>query len=126
MVGIVIISHSRKLAEGVVELAAQMAPDAVLVPAGGLPDGGIGTDAKLIEDAINKAMSPDGVVILADLGSAIMCAEIAIENCEGTVKVGDGPIVEGAMVAAVQASVGMDLDSILETIKQSRKIPKEP
>jgi len=126
LVGIVIISHSRKLAEGVVELAAQMAPDAVLVPAGGLPDGGIGTDAQLIEDAINKAMSPDGVIIMADLGSALMCAEIAIENCEGTVKIGDGPIVEGTMVAAVQASVGIDIDSILDTIKQSRHIPKEP
>jgi len=126
VVGIVIVSHSRKLAEGVVELAAQMAPDAVLIPAGGLPDGGLGTSEQLIEEAINKAMSPDGVVILADLGSAIMSAEIAIENCEGIVRIGDGPIVEGAMVAAVQASVGMDLDTVLETIKQARNIPKEP
>jgi PTS hybrid protein len=126
VVGIVIVSHSRKLAEGVVELATQMAPDAVLVPAGGLPDGGLGTSEQLIEEAINKAMSPDGVVILADLGSAIMSAEIAIENCGGIVRIGDGPIVEGAMVAAVQASVGMDLNTVLETVKQARNIPKEP
>ena len=124
MVGLVIVSHSRKLAEGVVELAAQMAPEAVIVPAGGLPDGGLGTDVQLIEDAINKAMSPDGVVLMADLGSAIMSAEIAIENCEGNVAIGDGPIVEGTMVAAVQASVGMDKDTILDTVKQARQIPK--
>lgn len=126
MVGIVIVSHSKKLAEGIVELAAQMAPDAVIIPAGGMVDGGLGTSEQLIEDAINKAMSPDGVVLLADLGSAIMSAEIAIENCGGTVKIGDGPIVEGAMVAAVQASVGMDLNTVLETVKQARNIPKEP
>ena len=126
MVGIVIVSHSKKLAEGIVELAAQMAPEAVIIPAGGLPDGGLGTSERLIEDAINEAMSPDGVVLLADLGSAIMSAEIAIESCEGTVKIGDGPIVEGAMVASVQASVGMDLNTVLETVRQARNIPKEP
>ena len=126
MVGIVIVSHSKKLAEGIVELAAQMAPDAVIIPAGGMTDGGLGTSEQLIEDAINEAMSPDGVVLLADLGSAIMSAEIAIENCGGTVKIGDGPIVEGAMVAAVQASVGMDLNTVLETVRQARNIPKEP
>jgi len=126
VVGIVIVSHSKKLAEGIVELAEQMAPDAVIIPAGGIPDGGLGTSEQLIEDAINEAMSPDGVVILADLGSAIMSAEIAIENCEGTVKIGDGPIVEGAMVAAVQASVGMDLNTVLDTVRQARNIPKEP
>ena len=124
MVGLVIVSHSRKLAEGVVELAAQMAPEAVIIPAGGLPDGGLGTDVQLIEDAINKAMSPDGVLLMADLGSAIMSAEVAIENCEGRVVIGDGPIVEGTMVAAVQASVDIDLDTILETVKQARQLPK--
>ena len=126
MVGIVIVSHSKKLAEGIVELAAQMAPDAVIIPAGGMADGGLGTSEQIIEDAINRAMSPDGVVVLADLGSALMSAEIAIENCDGIVKIGDGPIVEGAMVASVQASVGMDLNTVLETVKQARNIPKEP
>jgi len=124
MVSFVIISHSKKLAEGIVELAAQMADKVVLIAAGGSPDGGIGTDVELIKQALDKAKNPDGTVIMADLGSAIMSAEVAMEDFEGTCKIGDGPIVEGTVMGAVQASLGMDLDTVLGTIKESRQMPK--
>lgn len=126
MVSFVIVSHSAKLAEGVVELASQMAGDVVVLAAGGLSDGGIGTDVQRVEDAIRQAMNPDGVVILADLGSSLMCAEIAIENCGGNVKIGDGPIVEGAVLGVVQAGIGSGLEDVLESIREARALPKEP
>ena len=83
MVGIVIVSHSWKIAEGVRDLAREMAQDfGGLFCAGGLEDGSIGTDAQRIADAICEADSGDGVVILADIGSSIMSAEAAIELLE--------------------------------------------
>ena len=83
MVGIVVVSHSARLADGVVELAIQMAgPDVTIVAAGGmdLPDRPLGTDAALIARAIDQAWSDDGVVVLMDLGSAVLSAEMAAEN----------------------------------------------
>ncbi len=130
MVSFVIVSHSAKLAEGVVELAEQMAEDVMILAAGGLPDGGIGTDVQRVEAAIRQAMNPDGVVILADLGSSLMSAEIAMESCADiigeNVKIGDGPLVEGAVVGVVQAGVGASLEEVLESIRESRTLPKEP
>ncbi|HHW13365.1 MAG TPA: PTS mannose transporter subunit IID, partial [Firmicutes bacterium] len=80
MVGIVVVSHSRKVAEGVREISVQMAGPAVpLAVAGGTADGGIGTDATAVAAALDAAYSADGVVVLADLGSAVMTAQLVIE-----------------------------------------------
>ena len=80
MIGMVIVSHSAKLAEGVVELVMQVAQDKVrVIAAGGADDGGIGTDAFRVRQAIEAVDSPDGVLILMDLGSAVLSAETAIE-----------------------------------------------
>ena len=80
MVGIVIVSHSYKVAEGVYDLAMQMAAENDhIIPAGGMEDNSIGTDAFKIMQAIEQADTGDGVAILADLGSGIMSAEMAIE-----------------------------------------------
>ena len=106
MVGIVIVSHSQKLAESVVELAALMAPNAPMAAAGGLEDGGFGTSFEKIETAIRSVYSQDGVVILMDLGSAVMTTEMVVELFEGEkVAMADAPLVEGAVVAAID-SVG--------------------
>lgn len=113
-VGLVIVSHSGKLAEGVVELAAQMAPDVHIVPAGGAPGGGTGTDFDAVSAALSTADSGSGVVVLYDLGSAQMTADLAVEGLGDphTAIVADAPLVEGAVAAAVAAQGGADLGAV--------------
>jgi multiphosphoryl transfer protein len=119
MVGIVIVSHSAQLAEGVVELAREMAgPDVAIVAAGGLdlPDRPLGTDAALIARAIDQAWSDDGVLVLMDLGSAVLSAEMAAEMIpdeqQSKVLLCEAPLVEGAVAAAVAARLGDQLDQV--------------
>jgi PTS hybrid protein len=115
-VGIVLVSHSAKLAEGLAELAAQMAPDVTIVAAGGLADGSIGTDYDEVVAATQRAGSGDGVVLLYDLGSAQMTAELAVESLAdpNSAVVADGPLVEGAIAAAVAAQAGKDRKAVAE------------
>ena len=130
MVGIVIVSHSWKIAEGVVDLAREMAQEHdKIIPAGGLEDGSIGTDAQKIADAIVEADAGDGVVIIADIGSSIMSAEAAIELLEDEQRginavIADAPIVEGAVCAAVEAIAGSSLDSVLTATEEARESNK--
>ncbi|MFW5487921.1 MAG: phosphoenolpyruvate--protein phosphotransferase [Desulfovibrio sp.] len=118
MIGIVVVSHSQKLAEGVLELAGQMTRGQVVMEAaGGIddPDNPIGTDPMKVMAAIENvaAASEDGVLVLMDLGSALMSAETALdflsEDVKDKVLLCSAPIVEGVMAAAVQASVGASL-----------------
>ena len=105
-VNLVIVSHSASLAEGTAELARQMGGDDVLVePAGGMDDGSIGTDAERVRAAIERVRSSDGVLVLMDLGSALLSAEIAMERHEdgGPVALSAAPLVEGAVAAAATA-----------------------
>ena len=113
-VGLVIVSHSARLAAGVVELAAQMAADVTLVAAGGMDDGGIGTSLEKVMDALGLADTGDGVVVLTDLGSAVMTAESALEfmGNPDTVLLADAPLVEGAVAAAVAAQSGAALPAV--------------
>ncbi|HJP76041.1 MAG TPA: dihydroxyacetone kinase phosphoryl donor subunit DhaM [Pseudonocardiaceae bacterium] len=113
-VGIVIVSHSAKLAQGVAELAAQMAPEVVIVPAGGLPGGNLGTDYDTVLTALHEADQGGGVVLLYDLGSALMTAELAVESLDDqdSVLVATAPLVEGAVVAAVAAQAGADVTEV--------------
>jgi len=119
MVSIVIVSHSEKLAEGVKELALQMSQNKVKIfAAGGLNDisSPIGTDPFKIKDAIEKAYSDDGILVLMDIGSAIMSAEVATEMLEDAIRnkvlLCEAPLVEGAIAAAAQAMVGSDLKTV--------------
>jgi PTS hybrid protein len=116
-VGMVIVSHSAKIAEGTVELAAQMAGEVSIKAAGGTDDGGIGTDAGMIAEAIEAADSGDGVLVLVDLGSAVLSTSMAIEelideSIRGRVRIAEAPVVEGAVIGAVQASTGASLDEV--------------
>ncbi|MGY6658763.1 dihydroxyacetone kinase phosphoryl donor subunit DhaM [Amycolatopsis sp. TRM77291] len=115
-VGIVLVSHSAKLAEGLAELAAQMAPDVTIAAAGGLADGGIGTDYDEVVAATQRADSGAGVVLLYDLGSAQMTAELAVESLAdpSAAVVVDAPLVEGAIAAAVAAQGGADRKAVAE------------
>lgn len=127
MVGIVLVSHSWKIAEGIKELALEMARGYEGIHcAAGLEDGTIGTDAVRIMEAIQAADSGDGVVVLADLGSGVISADMAIDMLEGSVKVkiADAPIVEGAIIAAVEASIGSDFDRVLSEAEATRNFHK--
>ncbi len=126
-VGLVIVSHSAQLAAGVVELAAQMAPDVVLVPAGGMDDGGIGTSLDKVMDALGRADTGDGAVVLTDLGSAVMTAETALEFMGGTesVRLADAPLVEGAVAAAVAAQSGASVDVVCKAAESALAVPAE-
>jgi dihydroxyacetone kinase phosphotransfer subunit len=118
MVGIVVVSHSSRLAEGVVELAREMGGGAVAIEAaGGLEAGGaLGTSATVIAAAIERAWSEDGVLVLMDLGSAVLSAEAALELLDGgrgrKVLLSDGPLAEGAVIAAVAAGAGRSLHEV--------------
>lgn len=121
MVGIVIVSHSNFIAKGVREVALQMAPEVSIVDAGGTSDGRIGTDISKITSAIESVYSDSGVLVLFDLGSAFMNTEMAIEflddNIRENVEIIDAPLVEGAITAAVEASMDKSLSEIKEVLK---------
>ncbi len=125
MVGIVIVSHSEKIAQGVIELCTQMAPEVSMAAAGGLPGGEIGTDFARIYEAIESVMSEDGVAVLFDLGSALMTTEMVMEQFEGSrIMLADAPIVEGAVVAAVSASMGLELSQVVAEARTAAQTPK--
>ena len=125
MVGIVIVSHSQKLAEGVIDLAALMAPETPMRAAGGMEDGGFGTSFEKINNAIEEIYSDDGVVILMDLGSAVMTTEMVLEMMEDlNIKMIDCPIVEGAIAAAVVAAGNASMDEVIQVAIASRTTPK--
>jgi PTS hybrid protein len=122
-VGIVIVSHSPKVAEGISDMVRQMVGDMVpLAYAGGNPEGGLGTDVAAIISAIERAWSEAGVAILVDLGGAETNSEMAIEmlgqDRRGRVVVCNAPIVEGAVIAATEASGGSPLDIVKRTAEE--------
>ena len=125
MVGIVIVSHSQKLAEGVVEVSKMMAENAPIIAAGGLENGELGTSYEKIFAAIEEVYSADGVIILMDMGSAVMTTEMVLEDLDKpNVKMLDCPLVEGAVLAAVESAGGRSLKEISERIKESRTTNK--
>ena len=125
MVGIVIVSHSRKLAESVAEFTAVMAAGAKVAAAGGLEDGGFGTNFDKIYKAVDSVYSEDGVIILMDMGSAVMTAEMVVEAYgSDKVQMADCPIVEGAVAATIYAAGGMTRKEIMDslsTVKDTKK-----
>jgi phosphoenolpyruvate-protein phosphotransferase/dihydroxyacetone kinase phosphotransfer subunit len=126
MVGIVIVSHSRALAEALRDLVHQVATNDVplAIAAGVGPQREeFGTDAIEIMEAIQSVLSDDGVLVLMDLGSAVLSAEMALELLPDEVKPKirfcAAPVVEGAIAAGVQAGLGMDLDTICREARQA-------
>jgi dihydroxyacetone kinase phosphotransfer subunit len=122
-VGIVIVSHSPKIAEGAADMVRQMVGDSVpLAWTGGNPEGGLGTDVALIIDAIGRAWSDAGVAVLVDLGGAETNSEMAIGMLEPgrreRVVVCEAPVVEGAVMAATEASGGATLDAVRRTAEE--------
>jgi PTS hybrid protein len=121
-----VVSHSADLARGVAELAGQMAgPEVRIEPAGGTPDGGLGTDEGLLREAIARADRGQGVVVLGDLGSAILTIRVVLDDQEdGQARLVDAPLVEGAVSAAVMASAGTGLDDVVAAAEEARGASK--
>ncbi|GAA4841463.1 dihydroxyacetone kinase phosphoryl donor subunit DhaM [Luteimicrobium xylanilyticum] len=121
---LVLVSHSDEVARGTARLAAQMAPAVTIETAGGLPDGGLGTDFDRVQEAIGRALAAaDGVVVLADLGSAILTVESVVEFLEpddaARVHLATAPFVEGAVASAVAANGGEDADAVLRVAEDA-------
>lgn len=117
------MSHSFELANGLARLAAQVAGDGVKVePAGGGPNGSLGTTDSSVRDAIARADAGQGVVILGDLGSSILTVKHLLEegHTNGHLRLADAPFVEGAIAAAVMSSAGMDLDEVARAAEEAR------
>jgi PTS hybrid protein len=132
-VGIVVVSHSGEVADAVVRLVTQLAnlddDGPRLVAAGGLADGTVGTDAVRIADALAVADAGSGVVVLADLGSAVLSALTAVEDLiapelAARVAISRGPLIEGTFVAAVQASAGDALDGVRAAADEAASMDK--
>src|ERR1700759_1730298 len=126
MVGIVVVSHSADIARGVVDMAGQMAgADVWLEGVGGDSRGTLGTDEGGVRKAIGRADQGDGVAILADLGSAVLTIQHILETGDGgVVKLVDAPVVEGAVTAAVVASMGLPLADVVRAAEEARDARK--
>ena len=124
MIGFVLVSHSRKLAEGAAELGAMMAPDVPVEPAGGMEDGSLGTDYGRIAAAIEKVAlkAEDGILVIMDMGSSYMTAEMVLEDRGDILPraiMVDCPFAEGTVAAMVSASLGEDLAAAAEASKRA-------
>jgi PTS hybrid protein len=128
LVGIVLVSHSAELARGLAALAGQVAGSEVRIePAGGDPDGGLGTTGELVELAIARAEQGAGVIVLADLGSAILTVRSVLEHANGgsgRVRLADAPLVEGAIAAAVISAAGQPLEDVVRSAEDARGASK--
>jgi PTS hybrid protein len=122
-VGIVIVSHSPKVAEGAADMVRQMVGDEVpLAWCGGNPEGGLGTSVGAIMEAIDRAWSEAGVAVLVDLGGAETNSEMAVELIgeprSDRIVICNAPIVEGAVIAATEASGGSRLEEVRRTAEE--------
>ncbi|MGB4553438.1 MAG: dihydroxyacetone kinase phosphoryl donor subunit DhaM [bacterium] len=128
MVGIVIISHSLKAAEGIKEIAQQMGREVPIVAVGGTEDGDLGTDPLAIKEAIESIGETDGVLLLVDLGSAVMNTQLAIDmlqdELQKRVVLCNAPILEGAVVAAVEAAMGHTLAQVKRAAEEAVQMEK--
>lgn len=122
-VGFVLVSHSPIVAQAVAELAAQMAPDVRMEAVGGSPDGGFGTDVNAVLEACDRVEEQcERVVLMADLGSARMAADMAIEmaglaeDSTPTRVIGPGPFLEGSVAGAAKAQTGAKLADVVRTV----------
>lgn len=120
-VGIVLVSHSVLLADGAADLAAQVSGGTVTVAAaGGTDDGSLGTSAAKVERAVRRADGGAGVLVLADLGSAVLTVRAMLGDLpDVTVALADAPFVEGAVAATVTAAGGADLTAVAKAAEEA-------
>jgi PTS hybrid protein len=127
-VGMVIVSHSASLADGVADLVGQVAgPNVSIATAAGGPNGSLGTDGGHVLEVLRAAGNGVGVVVLADLGSSILAVRAALAELgddAGRIVLADAPLVEGAVAAGVTASTGADLNDVVTAAEEARHARK--
>jgi phosphoenolpyruvate---glycerone phosphotransferase subunit DhaM len=126
---LLIVSHSKMLAEGVKELIVQMAGNVEVNACGGMPDGVLGTDSVMIMEAMTDLANRfDHVLVFMDLGSGVMSSQMAYdllaEELQPKVVLVDASLVEGAFTAAVLAGAGLELNEILDQARAAGQTPK--
>ncbi|WP_077328023.1 dihydroxyacetone kinase phosphoryl donor subunit DhaM [Virgibacillus siamensis] len=115
--GLVLISHSPKIAEGIKDMIRQVILDVPVELAGGTEDNEIGTNAGKIQEAIERADNGNGVLLFYDIGSAKMNAEIAIEMTDAKdIRIAEAPVMEGAYLAAVESGMGKSFDDVYAAV----------
>lgn len=123
----VLISHSKQVAEGTAELVRQMAGEIALAAVGGDAEGGVGTDPDAIREAV-EGLGAREILVFMDLGSAVISAETVLEmlddDLRGRVHLVDAPFVEGAFSAGVVASTGASAGECLEAAEEARTVSK--
>lgn len=118
--GIVLVSHSSKVAEGVKEIIREVTKEVPVVAAGGTEENEIGTSVEKIEQAIHQADAGNGVLVFYDIGSAKMNVEMLLETVEDVdARLLEAPLLEGSYVAAVESSMEKSVDDISQAIKKS-------
>ena len=126
-VGIVLVSHSAELAAGAAHLADQVSGGAVtIIAAGGTDEGGLGTSAAKVERGLSQAENGAGVVVLPDLGSAVLTVRAVLEDEDPAINVvmADAPFVEGAVAATVTAAAGGDIKAVAAAAEEARNARK--
>lgn len=120
MVSLLIVSHSESLAKGIKELAKEMSGDVAIEAVGGTEDGRLGNDYNKIYEALDKIYTEDGVVILFDLGSSYLTAEMVKETFEiegrDKIRIVDSAMVEGAVISSIEMSLGRSLDEVCDKL----------
>ena len=125
MVGLLIVSHSMRLADGVKEFVDQIAKGISVVAAGGTEDGGLGTSVERIQEGLSQVESSEGTLVLVDIGGAVLSVETAIEVLGKTdVLISDAPLVEGAYLAALEAAAGSTLQETAAAALRAREMVK--
>ena len=121
MVSLILLSHSQKVVDGIKDIVDEMARDIPVFVAGGNSEGSLGSSYDLIKEVVQQALGPDGAVILFDLGSSAMTAETVLDELEDAAKsklvIVNAPLVEGAIVAAVEIRSGASLEQVLAALK---------
>jgi phosphoenolpyruvate---glycerone phosphotransferase subunit DhaM len=128
-VGLVLVSHSASIAEGVAELVGQVAgPDVRIDPVGGGPQGSLGTDGERVFEALRQGANGEGSVVLMDLGSSILAVRAALEDLtpdeRSRLVLADAPLVEGALAAGVAASTGASPEEVARAAEEARSVAK--
>lgn len=128
MVGLLLVSHSRQLGEGLADLVRQVAGEIPLAVVGGTADGRLGTDPMAVADALIRMPTRDGILVLVDLGSSVLATETALEMIDSEraamVQLCGAPLVEGAIAAGVEARIGHSLAQVRAAAESALAQPK--
>lgn len=126
MITFIIVSHSFKISDGIVDMISQMVPSesVTLVSAGGSEDGSIGTDPLRIQSYVEQHRESERIYLFGDIGSSIMSIDMVLSLIDDDLRSKcfyvDAPIVEGAFVAAVQCMVDANHEAILREVKKTK------